>query len=119
MYRNILSSVNIKRKSSNWFSVLQGVCQGGVLSTFLFLVYLDDLLNESSNKGSHIGFINCCCHTYADDMVVLANSPNALQSFMRIIYEYYYKNRLELHIIKSCVIVFGNLRAVLNKLIDI
>ena len=121
MYRNILSAVNINRKRSNWFPVLQGVRQGGVLSTFLFLVYLDDLLNEleSSNKGSHIGFINCCCPTYADDMVVLANSPNALQFLMRIIYKYYYKYRLELHIIKSCVIVFGKLRAVLNKLIDI
>ena len=32
---------------------------------------------------------------------------------------YYYKYRLELHVIKSCVIVFGKLRAVLNKFIDI
>ena len=63
----------------------------GVLSTFPFLVYLDDLLNEleSSNKGSHIGFINCFCPTYADDTLVLANSPNA-QFLIRIMYKYFY-----------------------------
>ena len=93
MYRNILSTVNINSKRSNWFSVLQGVHQGGVMFTFLFLIYRNDLLNEleSSIKGSHIGFINCCCPTYVDDMVVLANLPNALQFLMRIIYKYYYK----------------------------
>ena len=121
MYRNILSAVNMNKKTSSWFPVLQGVRQGGVLSTFLFLVYLDDLLNEleRSKRGSHIGVINCCCPTYADDMVVLANSPDALQFLIKIIYNYYYKYRLELHVIKSCVIVFGKLRAVLNKFIDI
>ena len=116
MYHGILSAININRQRSDWFCVLQGVRQGGVLSTFLFLVYLNDLLNEleNSNTGSHIGFIDCCCPTYADDMAVLANSPHALQFLVRVIYNYYYKYRLELHIIKSCVIVFGKLKAIVK-----
>ena len=52
-------------------------------------------------------------------MAVLANSPHALQFLVRIIYNYYYQYRLELHVIKSCVIVLGKLKAVVTKIIDI
>ena len=37
-------SVVANQTSSEWFPVSQGVRQGGVLSTFLYLVYIYDLL---------------------------------------------------------------------------
>ena len=52
-------------------------------------------------------------------MGLLANSPNALQALVRIVFQYYCKFRLEIHVDKSCVIVFGQSRTVTNKIIDI
>ena len=36
---------------SNSFNISNGVCQGGILSPFLFAVYLDGLLDELSASG--------------------------------------------------------------------
>ncbi|MEW8545051.1 MAG: reverse transcriptase family protein, partial [Candidatus Thiodiazotropha sp.] len=121
MYKDILSAIYINKRQSSWFPVFQGVRQGGVLSTFLFLVYLNDLLHdiENSHKGAHIGTLNCSCPTYADDMSLLANSPDALQALMNIVFRYYCKFRLDMNVDKSCVIVFGQTRKLANKTIDI
>jgi len=47
-----------------WFSILCGVRQGGVLSPYLYAIYVDDLINElrSSGYGAHIGsvFVGVC-----------------------------------------------------------
>ena len=39
------------KSTSDSFTVTNGVCQGGVLSPFLFAVYLDNLLCELSLSG--------------------------------------------------------------------
>ena len=60
---------------SRSFTVSNGVRQGGVLSPFLFAVYLDSLLNELSLTG-----VGCCWRwmfagvfCFADDVVLLAH----------------------------------------------
>ena len=77
LYNGLQSSVSLNRKHSQWFPVKQGVRQGGVLSTFLYLVFVNDLLEEiqTCHKGSCIGTLDCNCPAYADDMAYLANSP--------------------------------------------
>ena len=87
-YENMLNAVSINRQQSDWFHVEQGVRQGGVLSTFLYLVYNDDLLTEleKSNKGCKIGSIDCCCPTYVDDGVLVAYSLLNLQILVNITY---------------------------------
>ena len=64
---------------SSGFSVSNGVRQGGVLSPFLFAVYLDSLLKELSLSG-----VGCRWHwmfagvvSFADDIVLLAPCPSA------------------------------------------
>ena len=44
---------------SRGFSVSNGVRQGGVLSPYLFAVYLDGLLEELSNSG-----VGCYCFCF-------------------------------------------------------
>ena len=71
---------------SDSFTVTNGVRQGGVLSPFLFAVYLDNLLCELSLSG--VGcywrwmFAGVFC--FADDIVLLAPCASALQRMLAI-----------------------------------
>lgn len=52
------------------FVVHQGVRQGGVLSTDLYKVYVNLLLDRVSSSmiGGKVGEISCAAPTYADDI---------------------------------------------------
>ena len=56
-YRNNYAYVSYMGSDSNVFKVSQGVGQGRVLSAFMFLVYINDLINElcNFNTGLKIG----------------------------------------------------------------
>ena len=60
---------------SRSFTVSNGVRQGGVLSPFLFAVYLDSLLNELDV---------CWCFCFADDIALLAPCASALRKMLSI-----------------------------------
>ena len=71
---------------SSSFTVCNGVRQGGVLSPYLYNVFVDDL--SARLTKSRIG---CCIDKryinhlfYADDSVIMAPSPSALQSLIDI-----------------------------------
>lgn len=50
--------VKIKGIVSDWVDVLSGVPQGSVLGPLLFIIYINDIVEE----------LNCNCYLYADDM---------------------------------------------------
>ena len=68
------------------FTVSNGVRQGGVLSPILFAIYIDVLICRLSMLG--IGchwrnlFVGCLC--YADDVVLLAPSIDALRRMLHV-----------------------------------
>ena len=59
-----------------WFPILC-VRQGGVLSPYLFSVYVNDLIFELRNSGSgaHIGKLLIGCVLYADCLLYTSPSP--------------------------------------------
>ena len=59
---------------SDYFSVRNGVKQGGVISPILFCVYVDVLLKLLSDAkvGCYIGHVFVGALVYADDIVLLA-----------------------------------------------
>ena len=71
---------------SEFFSTDNGVKQGGILSSILFCVYIDELLNRllSSGIGCHMGHLSFACFGYADDVNLLAPSIGALQDLITI-----------------------------------
>ena len=121
MYTSIESCVSLNRKLSSWFPVKQGVRQGSVLSTFLYLVFMNDLLDEiqNSRKGSCIGPTDSSCPAYVDDTVFLANSPNRLQDIVNIAFVYACKNHFEIHPEKTFVTIFGKRLKTINQSINI
>ena len=72
LHTNMKSRVLYKGQNSNWFDVLQGTRQGGVLSPFLFLCFSNDLLNELCNSTAGLKICNNIfgCPTVCDDMLL-------------------------------------------------
>lgn len=117
MYTDMYSCVKYQGQRSYWFPVLQGTRQGGVLSPFLYLLYINDLLYqlESSGLGFCIYDINCCCPSVADDMLLGSYSKVGLDKMMNICFRYSVKWRYLYNALKSLVIVFNESKNVYQQ----
>ena len=69
-----------KGELGEYIHVQQGVRQGGILSPFLFKLYIDDILYEicNSHEGCRLGLKRMNVLAYADDIVLLANTKDQL-----------------------------------------
>ena len=68
------------------FTLSSGIRQGGVLSPYLFAVYIDDLIIDIVKKsfGCTYNFVSICIVVYADDILLLAPSLAALQQLVSL-----------------------------------
>ena len=109
LHTNMKSRVLFKGHKSDWFDILQGSRQGGVLSPFMFLCYKDDLLEQLTKcyAGFKLLGMNVCCPTVADDMVILALTVCCLALLLCICYAYSCKWRYEYSTPKCSVIVYN------------
>jgi len=75
---------------SDYFSAINGIKQGGVLSPVLYCVYIDDLLLALSNYGvgCYIGNNFVGALFYADDIVLIAPTATAIRKLLSICGEY-------------------------------
>ena len=107
-YRQHSLSVKWGRNTSPFFTVTNGVRQGGILSPFLFTLYIYELSYQlnNSNVGCHIN--NACLNqlVYADDLCLMAPGPVGLQHLMDICANYGFENDLLFNRSKSvCMVV--------------
>ena len=70
---------------SHSFKLLCGVRQGGVLSLYLFAVYIDSVYQKAAATRTGCYFKGICFSIlmYADDIILLAPSVSALQHQIR------------------------------------
>jgi len=71
---------------SHFYELKDGVRQGGVLSPILFSICIDGLVKlvNKTNIGCKIGAICTDIFLYADDIILLAPSIQALQSLINL-----------------------------------
>ena len=95
-------------KSSDHFEVSNGVRQGGVLSPILFTIYLDGLLDSlrTSGRGCYWEdhFSGAFC--YADDLTILAPSPDALRKMLALCEQYAQAHGIQFNADKTQLICF-------------
>ena len=84
-YTDMISSVMFNGIYSRWFCVKQSVRQGGVLSPWLYLLYLNDMLVElrSVPEALRIGNLKLNYVAQADDVAILSLTPKGLSASFR------------------------------------
>ena len=105
-------SVLYKDHYSDWFDILQGFGQGGVLSAAFYMCFIDAHINllVVSKYGFRINSRNICSPAVADDMLLMALSKLDLDELLRICFLYSCKWRYEYGPLKCSVIVFYETR---------
>ena len=85
-----------------------GARQGGILSPLLFKIYIDDVIRNITNLGigCKLGFstVNILC--YADDVVLLSNTLEDLDTIYSKFYSLLNNLNLKININKSKVMLF-------------
>ncbi len=84
MYERQQSRAMWDNEYGDFFKCTNGVCQGGVVSPLMFIVYMDELIKElqSAVIGCYVGHEYFGCVSYADDMKLLCPSIKGLQQMI-------------------------------------
>ena len=103
------SCVRTQSQNSEWFPVLQGTREGGVISPFLFLVNTNELLWELDNSGFGMCVLNIKCGSpaVADDMLLMSLSKFGLDQMLNICFTNSCKWRIEYQPSKCTVVVYN------------
>ena len=93
---------------SPYFTISNGLRQGGILSPSLFAVYMDELssLLNTSRIGCHIDVVCINYVFYADDLCLMAACAIALQELIHVCYQYSKEIYLNFNTTKSVCVVF-------------
>ncbi len=100
-YKGFQCCVRVGGVHSDWFPILQGVLQGGVLSMYLYQIVINRMLIhlKESGAGCCIGDINCTTPSWADDITLVALRQKSMQTLLDIANDYRCKRRYKLGIL--------------------
>ena len=102
--------VRIDGELSSTVCISQGVGQERVPSTGNYKIFIDPVLRLLSdmNAGQFIGPYFCGCPTCADDILLVAESPDELQAQLDVVFAFSTQERYRIHPQKSKIIITGD-----------
>ena len=107
-YRSQQICIQLGNMKSAFFTISNGVRQGGIISPKLFSIYMDDLsiMLIKSGLGCHIDN-TCVNHVfYADDLCIMAPYAITLQAWLNICHCYSITVDLSFNALKSLCFAF-------------
>ena len=111
LYRNDKACVKISQNLSSTFSVNPGVKQGCTLSPLLFNINMADLRNilelEDNEPSQILPNKPCSCLIWADDVLILSESEQALQNMLNNLHNFSEINGLKVNLDKTRIMIFN------------
>ena len=95
-----------QQECSEFKEVYSGVTQGSVLGPLLFLLFINDVSNLTSD--------GCVLNMYADDVIIHTSAATSddlqlkFQQCVNNIYHWYFRNKLTINKTKSAVMIIGS-----------
>ena len=101
------SIVRVGCHTSSSYQLQRSICQGSILSPFLFLLVMDPLLRQLQSQSLGISVNNTYAGGYlhADDIRTLANSQSTMESQIEMVSRFTSENFLTLNVSKCEVII--------------
>lgn len=110
LYKNASFVLKLNDEISKDFNVTEGVLQGENLSPLLFILFINDF--ETFLRSKHLCGVNIDGNTdllsllYADDAVILADSPSNMRKILSAVEEYAFINNLVVNTKKTKIVHF-------------
>lgn len=110
IYSNIECCVRLNGHTTDWFNVNTGLKQGCVLSTVMFNIFINNLIDDikSLNIGIDIDGEKIAILLYADDVVLMAENTEDMQKLINVLGVWCNNNCLKVNLSKSKVMHFRN-----------
>jgi len=111
IYNTSYTTIRLQEEQSDRIEITEGLLQGETLSPLLFSLYIsdiEDVLKEFGVSGIDIS-VRLTLHIlmFADDMVLLAQSPKALQMKIKRLERYFDNLGLKVNLSKTQVVIFN------------
>ena len=109
IYSSIRSCVKVNQNTmTESFLRNKGIRQGDGLSPVLFSLFMNDLPEYfRAHNCPGAGYQSLNCLMYADDLLVISNSPEGFQQSLNVIYKHAQEWRLKVNTKKSNIIIFS------------
>jgi len=90
LYRENINCVRVNKSFTKPFSVSTGLWQGCVLSPILFNLFINDLPASiaATHKGVQFGDCTISSLLYADDLVMIADNEQAMETLLGKVHEW-------------------------------
>ena len=113
LYRRMLYFVRHNSEISDLFAALIGILIGDTCSPILWNLYMANLRKFLISQGISLDDCNIAHLEQADDIVLIATSPEGLQTLMNALFKWCSLNFMILNAIKSIATIFGPIPAFL------